>query len=223
MTRCADLPRAGVAALALAACVGGAGAAALSTEEIAKLCAEADGPAHCGRLIESAQLKRLPNLARRDGGSLAVRLFPSGEVKLEDRETLSGGTTYSLFDFLNELNAVVLWTTQDDTLGFLLLERRTGRQTPLPAQPVPSPERNRFATADFCASRCENRLVVWIADRDGVRRELTWKPAETWADASVQWKDTDMLAVEYTRDGDSTPKKLERRLSDPSWTRVGTR
>lgn len=221
--RFAVLPRAGLAALALCACVGGIDAAPLSTDEIAKLCAEAEGPAHCGRLVEATQLKRLPNLARRDGASLFVRLYPSGEARLEDRETLSGGTTYSLFDFLNELNSVVLWTTQDDTLGFLLIERRTGRQTPLPAQPVPSPERNHFATADFCASRCENQLVVWVADRDGVRRELSWKPAEKWADASVQWKDTDMLVVEYTPEGDAAPKRLERRLSDPSWTRVGSR
>jgi hypothetical protein len=208
----------GAAVLALWA--GTAAAEPPSTDEIARICNEAEGPAHCGRLIEAEQLKRLPNLARRDGDTLILRLFPNGETRFQDRDTITGGRSYALFDYLSPLNAVLLWTTNDDATAFLLVQRTTGRQTPLPAQPAVSPDRARLATADFCAEHCENLLVVWAVDRDGVRRDLAWKPAERWADASVEWKDADTLAIEYTREGESSARKLERRLRDAGWTRA---
>ena len=187
--------------------------------DIARLCAEAEGPAHCGRLVEAEQLKRLPGLATRDGNRLRVTLFPSGTTDFSDVDAPSGGASYALWDYLNELNAAVLWTTKDDDTAFLLLQRTTGRQTPLPAEPIVSPDRQRIATADFCPTRCENRLAVWRVSREGVRRELEWASTEPWSDASVRWKDADTLVVEYTREGESEARTLERRLADPGWSR----
>jgi hypothetical protein len=168
-------------------------------------------------------LKRLPNLARREGDTLIVRLYPNGEARFHDRDTLSGGTSYALFDYLNALNAVVLWTTHDDATAFLLVQRTSGRQTPLPAQPAVSPDRARLATADFCEERCENLLVVWAIDRDGIRRDLAWKPTERWSDATAQWKDAETLSIEYTREGESSSRKLDRRLGDAGWMRAAPR
>jgi hypothetical protein len=208
-------------AICLAA-IGVAGAAYAvppTQADVARLCGEAEGPAHCGRLVESEQLKRLPGLATRDGNRLRITLFPSGMTEFADVETPSGGTSYALWDYFNELNAVVLWTTKDEDTGFLLLQRASGKQTPLPAEPVVSPDRQRLATADFCPTRCENRLAVWRVSRDGVRRELEWRAPETWSDASVRWKDADTLTVEYTREGESEARTLERRLADPGWTK----
>jgi hypothetical protein len=187
--------------------------------DIARLCAEAEGPAHCGRLVEAEQLKRLPGLATRDGDRLRLTLFPSGTTEFADVDTPSGGSSYALWDYINELNAAVLWTTKDDATAFLLVQRTTGRQTTLPAEPIVSPDRQRLATADFCPTRCENRLAVWRVSREGVRRELEWTPAEPWSDASVRWKDADTLVVEYTRDGESEPRTLERKLAEPGWSR----
>ena len=187
--------------------------------DIARLCAEAEGPAHCGRLVEAEQLKRLPGLATRDGSRLRLTLFPSGTTEFNDVDTPSGGASYALWDYINELNAAVLWTTKDDDTAFLLVQRTTGRQTPLPAEPIVSPDRQRLATADFCPTRCENRLAVWRVSREGVRRELEWTSPERWSDASVRWKDADTLVVEYTRDGESEARTLERRLADPGWSR----
>ncbi|MEO8751726.1 MAG: hypothetical protein ABI624_03515, partial [Casimicrobiaceae bacterium] len=45
-------------------------------ERVLALCAQVEGPAHCGRLVEAEQLKALPNLAVRDGDTLRVTLFP---------------------------------------------------------------------------------------------------------------------------------------------------
>jgi len=43
--------------------------------EIREICADAEGAAHCGRLVETVQLQRLPGLARRDGADLHPSLL----------------------------------------------------------------------------------------------------------------------------------------------------
>jgi hypothetical protein len=194
-----------------------ANAASLSQAEVTKLCGEAEGLAHCGRLVETEQLKRLPGLAIRDSNTLRVTLFPGGEVTFTDVDTLSGGTTFALWDHYSAINATLLYTTKDDDAGFVLLQRATGKQTPLPSEPALAPDRQRLATADFCETRCENRLVVWRIGRDGAVREAEWKPADVWADAAVRWKDPATLIVEYTPVGASESKTLERKLGEAGW------
>jgi len=208
-------------AAVLAAVASVAGALPLESAEIARLCTDAEGPAHCARKVEAEQMKRLPGVAARDGDALKVALYPSGTATFTDVNTISGGTSYALWDYLSEINATVLWVTRDDDAGFLLVQRATNRQTPMPAEPVLSPDRQRIATADFCPQRCENLLVVWRVTRDGVVRESQWAPAERWSDAGVRWKSQETLVVDYTVDGGETGKTLERRLTDPGWSRVG--
>src|SRR5262249_43601281 len=135
--------------LALALASSATLAAPLSAEELATACRGAEGPAHCARRVEELQLKRLPNLAIRDGDVLKVSLYPSGTVDFTDTTTLHGGRTYALWDFLSEINAVVLFATNDGNASFVLLQRSTGRRQELPAEPKLSPDRARIATADF--------------------------------------------------------------------------
>jgi hypothetical protein len=196
---------------------GGAGAAPLGTDEIAALCTTADGPVHCGRKIEEVQLKRLPRLATRDGGTLTVTLYPSGTTAFTDKEALSGGRFYSLWDFLDSINAVIVFTINGDETTFTVLQRTNGRQVELPAEPRVSPDRQRLVTADFCPARCVNELAVWRVGRDGITKELVWKPAEAWADAAATWTDADTIAVEYTAAGQSAGKTLTRKLGDAGW------
>jgi hypothetical protein len=206
-----------VAALA-ALCARPAGALALPADDVAKLCSDAEGPAHCMRLVEAQQLKRLPGLATRQADRLVVTLFPSGTSTFEDVDTLAGGTSYALWDYINELNAVVLWTMRDDDAGFLLLQRTTGRRTSLPSEPFVSPDRQRLVTADFCPNRCENRLTVWRVSREAVVREAEWQPDEAWTDAGVRWKDEGTLVVEATT-ATGASKTLERKLGGPGWVK----
>jgi hypothetical protein len=190
----------------------------LSQAEVTKLCNEAEGLAHCGRLVEAEQLKRLPGLAVRDGNTLRISLFPAGQVTFTDVDTLAGGSSFALWDHYSGINATLLFTTKDDDASFVLLQRATGKQTPLPSEPALAPDRQRLATADFCETRCENRLVVWRISRDGAVREAEWKPADAWADAAVRWQDSTTLVVEYTPVGASESKTLERKLGEPGWT-----
>jgi hypothetical protein len=214
------LGRSFVAAVAILLLPAALTAAPLSTEEIERLCAGADGPVDCGRKVEAVQLTRLPRLATREDDTLKVTLYPSGTAPFADVETSSGGRYYALWDFLDPINAAVIFTIDGDDTKFTVLQRVTGRKVELPAEPKLSPDRQRLVTADFCKERCVNELAVWRVSRDGIRKELAWKPAEAWVDAAASWKDADTLAVEYTVSGESAAKTLERRLDEPRWQRI---
>ncbi len=212
-------PRAGVGALLGLALASAAAAAPLSSDELSAACKDADGPDGCARRIEEIQLKRLPSLAVRDGDTLKISLYPAGVAEFVDTESLHGGRTFALWDFLSEVNAVVLFATEDGNASFVLLQRTNGRRASLPAEPKLSPDRARLATADFCASSCVNELAVWRITRDGVHKELAWSPAQRWDDAGVSWKSAETLVVEYTQAGATSGATLERRLTDPGWRR----
>jgi hypothetical protein len=195
-------------------------AAPLSSDELAAACTQADGPAHCARKVEEIQLKRLPNLATRDGDTLRVSLYPTGTTVFTDTEALHGGKTFALWDFVSEINTVVLFATDAGNSSFIALQRTNGRRVDLPAEPKVSPDRTRLATADFCASNCVNELAIWRVSKDGVQKELFWKPDAAWDDAGVTWKGPGTVVVEYTAAGGAPAATLERRLTDPSWRRV---
>ena len=58
-----------------------------------ELCAQADGPAHCGRLVEADQLKALPNLAMRDGDTLKVRCIRRARANSPTSSRCDGAKT----------------------------------------------------------------------------------------------------------------------------------
>ena len=199
---------------------GASAGATLSSDELAAACAQAEGQAHCARKVEEIQLKRLPNLATREGNTLKVSLYPTGVATFTDTEALNGGRTFALWDFVSEINTAVLFVTDGGNASFIALQRASGRRTDLPAEPKLSPDRTRLATADFCASRCVNELAIWRVTKEGVQKELAWKPAEPWVDAGVTWKGADTVLVEYTPAGHSDGATLERRLTDAGWRRI---
>jgi hypothetical protein len=195
-------------------------AARLTPAEIREACANADGTAHCGRLIESLQLQRLPGLARREGNVLSIALYPSGTATFTDVDDPTNGRSYSLWDSLDPINAVLLYTTANESTSFTLLLRRTNRRFTLPAEPALSPDRQRLVVADICPRHCGNEITVWRLSADGLRKELVWSPDKEWVDAVAHWKDADTLSVEYSLAGQPGDAKLERKLTDPAWTRL---
>ncbi len=192
----------------------------LTPAQIGEACADADGPVHCGRLIEAQQLPRLPGLAKRDGKVLTVTLYPTGTTTFTDVEDTGNSRFYSLWDVLDPINAVVLYTTTNDIASFTLLQRRSNRRFSLPAEPVLSPDKQRLVTADICAKSCSNEIAVWRISGDELLKELVWTPGSDWVDAGVQWRGTDALSFEYSVAGKSGDAKLERKLTDPAWTRL---
>jgi hypothetical protein len=193
--------------------------AQLSDTEIAEICGQAEDAAHCGRLIEESQLKRLPNLARREGNALMISLFPSGVATLTDSDDPVNGRSYSLWDYLDGINAVLVYTTAGEKASFTLLTRANNRRYELPTEPKLSPDRQRLVTADVCQTQCSKEIAIWRITPESVRKELVWN-AGGWADATAQWKDAETLAIEYSLDGATAAGTVERKLSDPSWKRV---
>ena len=195
-------------------------AARLTPAEIGALCANADGAAHCGRLIETAQLQRLPGLARRDGVNLLVSLYPQGTATFTDVDDALNARSYSLWDSLDAINAVLLYTTSNDATTFTLLQRRTNRRFEFPAEPVLSPDRQRLVTADVCRKGCSNEIVVWKMSGDSIGRELAWTVPAEWSDAAASWKDGETLHMDYTGGAQNADASLDRKLTDPVWTRL---
>ncbi|HEY7943089.1 MAG: hypothetical protein ACHP7M_10285 [Burkholderiales bacterium] len=194
--------------------------ARLTRAEIAQTCTGAEDAGHCGRLIEALQLKRLPGLARRDGNDLVVSLFPSGSATLTDSDDPVNGRSYSLWDYIDGINSVVLYVTAGDSTSFTLLQRTTNRRADLPAEPQLSPDRQHLVVADICAQHCANEITVWRVSRDGFRKELRWAPGAAWSDAEATWRDGDTLAIEYKAGVAGATATVERKLGDPTWTRV---
>jgi hypothetical protein len=224
LSRTADalgLPAARHAWVALFCCLPlFAHAAPLTRAEIEAACTGAEDTAHCGRLIEALQLPRLPGLARRNGNALTVSLFPSGSTTFTDSDDPVNGRSYSLWDYFDGINSVVLYVTVGDNASFALLQRATGRLVDLPAEPRLSPDRQRFAVADICAQHCGNEIAVWRVTRDGFRKELRWAPTESWSDAGATWRDADTLTIEFNVDPAGAPATIARKLTDPTWTRI---
>jgi len=201
----------------VAAAIGFAHAAPPTPADLAALCANAEDQAQCGRLVEERQLKSLPGLAVRDGDDLRVSLYPSGTAVFRDAVRITGAQTYALWDALSAINGVVLFTTEGDRSGFLLLMRTNGRMYRLAAEPVLSPDRQYLVTADFCADGCDNELVLWRITRDEMMKERVLRPDAVWRDAVAQWRGPDRLVIEYKREGSAERVRVELTLADARW------
>jgi hypothetical protein len=209
--------RAGVT-LAVFAFVSSAHGISLPAAQVAELCANAEDQAHCGRLIEDVQLKRLPGLAVRDGDDLKVSLFPSGVTTFRDSVAITGAKSFTLWDYFDRINAVVLFTTDGDQTGFLLLQRANGKQYRFAADPTLSPDRQHLVTVDICAKICDGEIAVWRVTRDDIVKVLTWKPQPSWSDASAIWVDAETIRFDYAVGGEER-RKQDRRLNDAVWSR----
>ena len=191
----------------------------IAPERMAQLCANVEGPAHCARIIEAEQLKTLPDLAKRDGDTLTVKLFPSGTRLMVDSLAADNERSYALWDYWSPINAVVLFVASGDDVSYALLQRASGQLTALPAEPVLAPDRQRIAVADFCSRKCTNEVTVWRVARDGVRKEMTYKPPADWGDVTVAWKDPDTLVLQYDPAGGGGRKSVDRKLAAGDWKR----
>ena len=121
---------------------------------------------------------------------------------------------------MSEINAVVLYVADGDDASFTLLQRTNGRKFDLPSDPKLSPDRQRLVTADFCERRCVNEVALWRVTRDGVHKELSWRPREPWADAVATWKDAQTIVIDHALAGSDKRATVTRRIADSDWVRA---
>jgi hypothetical protein len=195
-------------------------AAAITRDELAALCVNAEDEAQCGRLVEARQLKKLARVVERDGDELRVSLAPFGLTIFRDTVNITGARSYAVWDYLEDPDTLVLFTTNGDRSGFLLVQRHGGEEYRVPSEPVLAPDGRHFATADFCAKDCDNEVALWRIAQNGVRKESTWAPAIRWSDASVTWKGAEAIVLEYSLPDDTHARTMLRGLADPSWKRA---
>lgn len=195
-------------------------AAPPTPERVMELCNNVESPAHCGRMVEAEQLKVLPNLATRAGDTLRVSLYPSGTREFVDSLAADAEKSYALWDYWSPINAVVLFVASGETISYAVLQRASGTLTAVPAEPILAQDRQRVAVADFCPKQCANDLTVWRVTRDGLVRELAYKPPVTWGDVTVTWKDPDTLTISYVAPGSASPRTIERKLTAADWRKT---
>lgn len=182
--------------------------AVVTTEEMMTICAQADDTHDCARLIEAAQLKKMPaNLARRGTGdesttlalSLSQGLFNDSaqEIKLIDKD----GKAYTVWDYWPTLNAFLLLVLEEEGSYYLWLSRLDGKTVRLPAEPVFASGQKRFATADFCEKTCRNEVAIWQIRQGIPVKTRVWQPKETWEDAEASWVSLEQLRLEYRVSG----------------------
>jgi len=209
-----------IAVAALLASASLVDAAPISRAELTSLCIQAEDAASCGRLVEARQLRALSRFVERDGDELRIQLVPFGLTTFRDSENVRGTRSYAVFDYVPDLETVVLFTTQGERSGFMLVQRRGGAEFGLPAEPVFSPDRRHFVTVDVCARECDQEVALWRIGADGVAKEATWRPPTDWSDASATWRTAGTLVFDYSTVKDPSPHTLERTLADPSWQRI---
>ncbi len=190
-------------------------------ERVIELCAQVESPGHCGRRIETEQLKALPSLAVRDGDTLKITMFPTGSREYTDAILGANARAYALWDYWSNVNAVVLFITDGERLSYGVLQRANGQLTMLPAEPFLAPDRQHLVVADFCAKDCTNELSVWRVARDGIRKEAGFAPSNPWSDVTAGWIDGDTLTLRYTIPGQNQPRMVNLPLASSDWKRVG--
>ena len=194
-------------------------AAPISRADLTALCIEAEDAAQCGRLVEARKLRALSRIAERDGNELRVSLSPFGLTIFRDSANVRGTRSYAIWDYVEDLDTLVLFTTNGDRSGFMLVQRHGGGEYGIPAEPVFSPDRARFVTVDVCPRDCDDEIAVWRVGPESVAKEAVWRPPADWTDASATWRGDGRIAIEYQSAGDSASHTVERRLADPSWQR----
>jgi hypothetical protein len=188
-----------LAAVALA--TPGVRATPLPTPAIVKLCAGADGPQHCERLIEIEQMKQFPGIASRDGAALRLGHRAGGPaVELKDVEEAGDGAAFrghAFWDYWPKQRMAIVSVTARDSDYFLVvdLERRT--QTRVGAEPVLAPGGEHFLVADLCETRCGNVIELWRFDADGLVKSKTLKPLDKWYNAEAKWRDATTVTLDY--------------------------
>lgn len=187
--------------------------------EVTQVCARAEDPVHCGRLIEAVQLSRYPEIGARDDTRLTVQLRRRDSVDFVDGD----GRTFALWGYYGPIDAVVIYATRGDDISFRLVFRSNGSIAELSGEPVLAPDRRHIAIADFCKSGCENDIVLWEVDSEGARKVKRYRPRTAWEDVTVRWKDADSLVVERRVAGQSEASSFEFKLGDSGWTRVPAR
>ncbi len=186
-----------------------------SLQAMATLCAGTDDLRECGKRVEAQQLLRQTSLVTRKERLLTVSLNPSGGVHFLDVGGAEAGESFSFFGFHAIADAVTLYHTKADKLGFFVVLRRSGAGSALPNEPLFRSDGQDFLTVDVCKRDCEQRITWWRMANDEVRRHAEMLAPSAWIDASAAWSPNGSVWVEFATD--EGKRSMELTQTDTRW------
>jgi hypothetical protein len=187
-----------------------------SPTAMAEICKGTDDLRECGKRIESQQLKLTAGVAERNGRILSILQNPSGKVHFLDEGGAEGGESFSFFGFHAIADAVTLYHTRADKLGFMVVSRRTGAGSVVPNEPIFHSSGEQFVTVDVCRKDCEQRITWWKLGDDGIRRHAEFVVPSSWNDATAAWSPSGSVWVEFV-EGENK-RNIELATNDKRWT-----
>jgi hypothetical protein len=197
------------ALLAAGACATAGGGAQARPEYIDPLpadCTADAGAPDCGPRMEEAQLQRYPMWVQRQEGTLTLQLRGGTPIAFAD---VAAGTAttpavrYFFRDYLPTLGYFLLEVRPErGSRGFLLVSASSGRQYPVEAVPVVSPDGTRFAVAVAAeAGDARNAVEIWRAGAEGLVHEWSSAPPAqgpgAWSPVEPVW--LNRSALRFTR------------------------
>ncbi len=187
-----------------------------SPKEMSTLCTGTDDLRECGKRVEAAQLKSAQSVVSRRGKLLSVTLTESGAVHFLDEGGAEGGESFSFFAYSGAADAVTLYHTKADKLGFIVVLRKSGEGSAVPNEPIFSSSGADFLTVDACKRECEQRVTWWRTGGDVVRRHAEFIVAASTQDAQAAWTPNGSIWLELTIDDKKQTTELLR--NDKRWT-----
>lgn len=192
-----------------------------SLQQMAELCKGTEDLRECGRKVEEVQRKGLGEIVARNGTLLSIKLNESGAVHFLDVGGAEGGEAFSLFAYHAIADAVTLYHSKQDKLGFMVVLRNGGAGSAVPNEPIFSSTGNEFLTVDVCKKDCEQRVTLWRIRGDTVRRHAEYIVASQVADAAAAFTPRGSVWIELTN-VDDKKQRIELDGNDARWVLTAT-
>ncbi len=146
----------------------------------------------------------------------SVSLYPSGTTTFTDVEALTGGRSYSLWDFMSEINCrrALCHRRRRHVVHAAAAHDRPQDRAAVRSQALARPAASRDRGLLRGAMHERARGLA----RDARRRAqgaVVAAARRAWTDAAATWKDAQTLAIDYTPRG-GEPIELSRRITDPT-------
>jgi hypothetical protein len=185
-------------------------------QQMAELCKGTEDLRDCGRKVEQTQLRGLNEVATRRGKLLTIKLNESGAAHFVDVGAAEGGEAFSFFAYHAVADAVTLYHSKQDKLGFMVVLRNGGAGSAVPNEPIFSSTGAEFLTVDVCKKDCEQRVTLWRIRGDVIRRHAEWVIPSQFADAQAAFTPSGSVWVELTGNDDKK-QRIELTANDKRW------
>jgi len=163
-----------------------------------ELCGNPFSAGICDSLIEADKLKRYPEIVKRSGDSLILKLANGDSLILVNFRRNGEGIQYNSFrEFYPELGYYLICRRFYEGWDFILIDTETGNSTQLYAHPLFSPDFGRFVTAvaDLVAGYRPNGVWIYKIAESDIILEWSFDSGSNVGFDDAVWLDTTIIAL----------------------------